>query len=410
MLFERRVFHSTFALDDQKEGMGAFVEKAQAGLQAPVSATGWRRATQSRDPMRVTHARTPIDIVRRGRSRSRVLLAGCASTTLQSTWRDPALPGRARSSKVFVLALSTRDVTARRVLEDVVVAKLQAGGVEAVPAWQFLPNDGPAGESALDGGGDRSGADAMLMVRLLGVDTQLTVWPPPMGPGPRFGWYGYYSGWYAYRRSRRRRSRWSERRCSTCEAQRVVWSATSETINPTSVQQDAPGFADVIARVAGAADCSLPPPSRRRRDEQQREHERGRDSSRPGGTAAARPTRRVEPFAFAEVALLHLAQLRAHAAVVREQHDLGVERERADVHVRRADPRDVVVDRRVLRVQKALAVAADLARRCVEQLPVVGLLRVGHRAAGRPAPARRAARPRRAAPPWSAPAAARRRE
>jgi enoyl-CoA hydratase len=27
MLFERRSFHATFALDDQKEGMAAFVEK-----------------------------------------------------------------------------------------------------------------------------------------------------------------------------------------------------------------------------------------------------------------------------------------------------------------------------------------------------------------------------------------------
>jgi enoyl-CoA hydratase len=27
LLFERRVFHSTFALEDQKEGMAAFVDK-----------------------------------------------------------------------------------------------------------------------------------------------------------------------------------------------------------------------------------------------------------------------------------------------------------------------------------------------------------------------------------------------
>ena len=30
LLFERRVFHSSFALDDQKEGMAAFVEKRKA--------------------------------------------------------------------------------------------------------------------------------------------------------------------------------------------------------------------------------------------------------------------------------------------------------------------------------------------------------------------------------------------
>src|SRR5437879_10512938 len=57
----------------------------------------------------------------------------------------------------------------------------------------------------------------------------------------------------------------------------------------------------------------------------------------------------VEPLAVPEVAFLYLGDLRADAAIVREQHDLGVERERAQVHVRRADPCDVVVDWGVLR-------------------------------------------------------------
>ena len=171
------------------------------------------------------------------------LLAGCASTTLQSTWRDPGYMGGA-FKRVFVLALSTRDVTARRVLEDVVVARLAASGVEAVPGWQVLPNDGPAAESALTAAVTASRADAMLMVRLLGVDTQLTVWPQPVGPGPRFGWYGYYSGWYAYPQITQVAV--VETTLFDVRTQRVVWSATSETLNPTSVQRDAPGFADVI--------------------------------------------------------------------------------------------------------------------------------------------------------------------
>jgi hypothetical protein len=173
------------------------------------------------------------------------LVASCASTTLQSTWRDPAYQGGA-FKRIFVLTLSTRDVTARRVLEDVVVAKLTAGGVEAVPAWQFLANDGPADESALTAAVTASRADALLMVRLLGVDTQLTVWPPPMGPGPRFGWYGFYSGWYAYPQVTQTQTAVVETTLFDVRSQRIVWSATSETLNPSSVQRDAPGFADVI--------------------------------------------------------------------------------------------------------------------------------------------------------------------
>ena len=30
------------------------------------------------------------------------------------------------------------------------------------------------------------------------------------------------------------------------KSRRVIWSGTSETLNPTSVQKDAPAFADVI--------------------------------------------------------------------------------------------------------------------------------------------------------------------
>lgn len=187
------------------------------------------------------------------------LAAGCASTTLQSTWRDPGYTGGA-FKRIFVLALSTRDVTARRVLEDVMVAKLAASGVEAVPAWQSLPNDGPVAESALTAAVTASRADGMLMVRLLGVDTQLTVWPAPIGPGPRFGWYGAYSGWYAYPQVTQTQTAVVETTFFDVRSQRIVWSATSETLNPTSVQRDAPEFADVI--LASLRKDGLLPPAK----------------------------------------------------------------------------------------------------------------------------------------------------
>jgi len=117
-----------------------------------------------------------------------LVLASCASTTLQSTWRDPAYTGTP-FKRLFVVGLSARDGTARRVLEDVLVAKLKAGGVDAVPGWQYLA-DGPMDEAGFGAAVGRSGADGLLMVRLLGVETQTTVWPPM---GPRIGWYGVYS-------------------------------------------------------------------------------------------------------------------------------------------------------------------------------------------------------------------------
>ncbi len=183
------------------------------------------------------------------------ILASCASTTLQSTWMDPGYRG-GQSKRIFVVGSSAGDVTTRRVLEDVVVAKLKAGGVEALPGWRFLANDGPADEATFAAAVAKSGADAMLMVRLLRVETQTTVWPPM---GPRFGWYGFYSGWYAYPDVTQSQIVVIETTLFDVRSQRIVWSATSETLNPSSVHKDAPPFADVIL-AALRKDSVLPPP------------------------------------------------------------------------------------------------------------------------------------------------------
>lgn len=182
------------------------------------------------------------------------ILASCASTTLQSTWMDPQFRG-GPFKRYLVVGLNARDGTARRVLEDVVTAKLAAGGVDAMPAWRFLPGNGPADEAAFTAAVAKSGADGMLMVRLLGVETQTTYWPPM---GPRFGWYGFYSGWYGYADVTQSQIVVIETTLFDVRTQRVVWSATSQTLNPTSVHKDAPVFADVIL-AALRKDALLPP-------------------------------------------------------------------------------------------------------------------------------------------------------
>jgi hypothetical protein len=171
-------------------------------------------------------------------------VAGCASTTMQSTWRDPGYTGGS-FRKIFVLGQSARDVTARRVLEDVLVARIQGTGTEAVPAWRYLPTDAQAEEPTFNAAVGASGADGMLMVRLLGVDTQTNV-STLLVPGPGYGWYGFYSGWYAVPQVTQYQVAIVETTLFDVKTRRIVWSGTSETFNPTSVQKDAPGFAALI--------------------------------------------------------------------------------------------------------------------------------------------------------------------
>jgi hypothetical protein len=97
------------------------------------------------------------------------VLAGCASTTLQSTWMDPGYRG-GPFKRFLVVGLSARDVTARRVLEDVVVHKLKAGGCRSIAGLAVPASNGPADEAAFTAAVAKSGADAMLMVRLIAVE------------------------------------------------------------------------------------------------------------------------------------------------------------------------------------------------------------------------------------------------
>lgn len=184
-----------------------------------------------------------------------IVLAACASTTLQSTWVDPGFAG-GPFRKVFVMGLAAQNVTARRVFEDVMVSQLQGAGVQAVPAWQFLPGDAQVPEPVLEAAVGQSGADAVMMTRLLGVDTRTNVTTmmvpgpviggPGFGPGFGSGWWGPYSAWYAVPQVTQYQIATAETTLFDVKTRRIVWTATSQTFNPTSVQQETPGLAQAV--------------------------------------------------------------------------------------------------------------------------------------------------------------------
>jgi hypothetical protein len=199
--------------------------------------------------------RTHAQVLAGAAAGAAILLAACASTTLQSTWSDPSFTG-GPFKKIFVMGLAARNVTARRVFEDIMVAKLQAAGVQAVPAYQFVTTEGAIPEPVLEADVARSGADAMLMTRLLGIETQTNVSTmmvpgPVMGPGwgPGWGgpgWWGAYNAWYAVPQVTQYQIATAETTLYEVGTKRLVWTATSQTFNPQSVQQEAPGLADAV--------------------------------------------------------------------------------------------------------------------------------------------------------------------
>lgn len=178
-------------------------------------------------------------------------VSGCATTKMQSTWSEPGYAG-GPLRKLFVMGQAMRDVTARRILEDALAARLKAAGVDAVPAWTAFATEAQVGESALSAAIAASGADGVLMVRLVGVENQVSVWPTPV-PAPGFGWYGFYSSWYTAPTVTVDQVAVVETTLFDVKTKRLLWSGTSETSNPASVQREAPGFADVIVTAMGRA-------------------------------------------------------------------------------------------------------------------------------------------------------------
>jgi hypothetical protein len=174
-------------------------------------------------------------------------LVACVSTTLRDSWYDTSYAGKP-FRKILVLGVFN-NVSERRIFEDVMAQRLAATGVEAIPAYRYLVDDGKADEAALDAAVRASGADGLVMSRVRGIDrrTSVTTSMVPMH-GLGYGWYGLYSSWYPVTEVRQYDIATVETSLFAADGKRVVWSGMTETYEPTSVAKDAPGFAGVIVK------------------------------------------------------------------------------------------------------------------------------------------------------------------
>ncbi|HEY5309459.1 MAG TPA: hypothetical protein VIK97_13180 [Casimicrobiaceae bacterium] len=186
-----------------------------------------------------------------------LLLAGCASTTLQSAWFDSEFKGPP-FKRVLVVGV-TGNFTDRRVFDETFAQLLTDAGTQGIPGFQYVDNVRGTDNAAFDAGVAKSGADAVLLVRLLGVDmrTQVTTtMVPAMGGSPFAGPFGGPFGgptvspwgpvWYAVPEVRQFQLANVEATLFEAVSHRPVWSATTQTFNPTSVAQETPGFARLV--------------------------------------------------------------------------------------------------------------------------------------------------------------------
>jgi len=178
-----------------------------------------------------------------------MFVAGCQSTSIRSAWYDTSFTGG--PMRKIVVVGSIENIADGRVFEDIFAERLRAAGVDGVAGYTVIGDDARAGEAPFSTAVAKTGAQGLLLVRLLRVDTRTQVSTTMVPGGMGWGWGG---GWGSpFGPSMVPVQQVSQYDLATVESKlfdvktkQLVWAATTTTFNPSSVARETPGFADVI--------------------------------------------------------------------------------------------------------------------------------------------------------------------
>jgi hypothetical protein len=174
------------------------------------------------------------------------LVCGCQSTSIRSAWFDTDFAGPPLQK--VVVSANFNSASDRRVLEDVFVEQLRAGGVDAISGHSLRLDDPNLPDASFDAAVAESGAQGLLLVTLLGVDTRMQVSTTMVRGGMDWGrgpWGG--STWIMpVQQVSQYDLATVETKLFDVRTRQLVWAATTSTLNPRSVAREAPAFAELI--------------------------------------------------------------------------------------------------------------------------------------------------------------------
>ncbi len=128
------------------------------------------------------------------------LLAGCATTRIDSQWKDPNFVGGLnKGGHVLVLCLA-RDDTLRRVCEDLWATQLGMQEMTAVRSYLIpgFPPDGAANPDQTKAAAQASGAGMVVSMQLARSDFAVVNPGPQVGFGVGSGSGGYRGGGFSF--------------------------------------------------------------------------------------------------------------------------------------------------------------------------------------------------------------------
>lgn len=163
------------------------------------------------------------------------LVAACATTHLKDSWKDPQfndVPFR----KILVIGVSRSDAN-RRLFEDGFVKALRESETEASARYFLLPEESPLQKERIKQAVAKTGADSVLVTRVLRVQRKVEVDPGYVTPG---GYGGRFYGRYGATRETAPEIRaydvlTIESTLWDIEREQAVWSGISESTDPKDV-------------------------------------------------------------------------------------------------------------------------------------------------------------------------------
>jgi hypothetical protein len=130
---------------------------------------------------------------------STVWLSACAGEpTFSHTWKDPdATPLALKGEKVAAVVL-VKGEASRRVAEDKLAQKIVAEGAQGIAMYTLLPGTTEGNEAAARAVFEAKGVQAVVVMRPVSVDKELTATQNYQSPYYANYWGGYYG--YGYGR------------------------------------------------------------------------------------------------------------------------------------------------------------------------------------------------------------------
>jgi hypothetical protein len=179
-----------------------------------------------------------------------IFLLSCGpSTKIEKSWRDPESSISNDPKNKFLVMAMVKDESSRRVIEDELVKRLKGMGTPSytIITPELMKN---SSDATLDSIVNLGHYTHILMMRLADVEKETYY-----VPGTTTAYYGGYGRYYGYGANfytspgyyNTDKNYFIETTVYTVTPNKLIWTGTTKTINPSNLKKSVNEIADVVA-------------------------------------------------------------------------------------------------------------------------------------------------------------------